>query len=209
MSFGFGGWGDLMVVHSSISCEVVTSASTSRAEDIVLGGGRRATGQGGDLPACRRDSYAAVVMQGLRKTAATLHTFLELLLSARIQPRPCSKRSRPGCDLASTVAMCLRRRRPPLFLLVCGGRRLPLARIPEPTTSLDSGVAASPALPLLPVVRGPMPPGVVAPYAMKAGIDTVFMFGDGCLGLFDVRNFWFFTYHGFLTITSSSHISSR
>jgi hypothetical protein len=191
MSFGFGGWGDLMVVHSSISCEVVISASTSRAEDIVLGGGRRATGQGGDLPACRRDSYAAVVMQGLRKTAATLHTFLELLLSARIQPRPCSKRSR---------------RRPPLFLLVCGGRRLPLARIPEPTTSLDSGVAASPALPWLPVVWGPMPPGVVAPCAMKAGIDTVFMFGDGCLGLFDVRNFWFFTYHGFLTITSSSHI---
>jgi hypothetical protein len=38
MSIGFGGWGDLMVVHSFISCEVVTSVSTSSAEDIVLGG---------------------------------------------------------------------------------------------------------------------------------------------------------------------------
>jgi hypothetical protein len=71
MSFGFGGWGNLMVVHSSISCEVVTSASTSRAEDIVLGGGRGAAGQGGDLPAYRRDSYAAVGDAGLRETAAT------------------------------------------------------------------------------------------------------------------------------------------
>jgi hypothetical protein len=38
-SFGFEGWGDLMAVHSSISCEV-TSVSTSCMEDIVLGGGR-------------------------------------------------------------------------------------------------------------------------------------------------------------------------
>jgi hypothetical protein len=57
MSIGFGGWGDLMVVHSFISCEVVTSVSTRSAEDIMLGGGRGATGQGRggrDLLACRQ-----------------------------------------------------------------------------------------------------------------------------------------------------------
>jgi hypothetical protein len=87
--------------------------------------------------------------------------------------------------------MCLRRRRPPLFLLVCGGCRLPLARIPEPTTFLYSGVAALPALPWLPVVWRPMPPGVAVPCGVEASIDMVFMFGTDA-GLFDVRNFWFF-----------------
>jgi hypothetical protein len=73
-SFGFEGWGDLMAVHSSISCEV-TSVSTSCAEDIVLGGGRGQQGGGAEIsPPANRSSTRGNGTGGER--TAGFHRFL-------------------------------------------------------------------------------------------------------------------------------------